>query len=68
MHQVLEEIDLLIDILLVATNVDPEKHKLQFDADLLRFIITNSKLVFHSESLKDKLDVISVQLLGENPM
>ena len=68
MHQVLEEIDILVDTLLIATNIDQDKHKLEFDAGLLRFVITNAKLLFHSESLKDKLDVISVQILRENTM
>jgi len=68
MHQVLEEIDILVDTLLIATNIDQDKHKLEFDAGLLRFVISNAKLLFQSESLKDKLDVISVQILRENTM
>ncbi len=60
--------DILVDTLLITTNIEQEKFKLDFDASLLRFVISSAKLAFHSESLKDKLDVISVQLLKENPM
>jgi len=67
MQQVFDEMDILIDIFLIITNIDPEQHKLTFDADLMRFVLASSKLAFESDSFKDKLDVISVQLLKENP-
>lgn len=67
MQHVFEEMDILVDIFLIMTNIDPEQHKLTFDADLMRFCLATAKLIFESDSLKDKLDVISVQFLKENP-
>jgi len=67
MQQVFDEMDILVDIFLIITNIDPEQHKLTFDADLMRWVLHNAKAIFESESFKDKLDVISVQLLKENP-
>jgi len=65
-HQVLDEIDILVDTLLIITNIDQEQHKLKFDDKLLKFVTSTAQVLFHSESLKDKLDVISIQLLKEN--
>lgn len=51
---------------MVITNVDPEKHKLKIDEDLLKFVVDNLNELSKSDGMKDKLNVISVLLLKEN--
>ncbi len=66
MQNVFEEMDILVDIFLIITNIDPEQHKLTFDANLMKWALQQAKIVFESDGFKDKLEVISVQLLKEN--
>jgi hypothetical protein len=64
----LEEVELIVDSLLVVTNVDPEKTKFELDKDLLKFCLDKLRIFVKSESLRDRMDVISVCILKENPL
>mmetsp|Transcript_38784 Transcript_38784/g.34477 ORF Transcript_38784/g.34477 Transcript_38784/m.34477 type:complete len:144 (+) Transcript_38784:586-1017(+) len=66
MQDIFDELDVVIDIFLVLTNVDLEKHKVKIDEDLLRFCIENMRKLTESQEFKDRLNVISVLLLKEN--
>lgn len=66
--QSLEEIDIIIDLFMVLTNLDPEKHKLEIDEELLRKLLNYIPKVTSREDLKNKIDVIKVLILKENTM
>jgi len=66
LDHVLEETELVIDSLLIITNVDQEKVKLKIDVELLNFVVKKTETLTNSESMKDRLNVISVILLKEN--
>jgi len=64
----IEDIDLVIDILVVLTNVDPKSYEVKFDLELARELLTCTRKMISQEDLLNKLDVISVLFLKENPM
>jgi hypothetical protein len=65
-ENVFREIDLIVEIFLVGTNIDPEKNKVEFDKDLLKFCVDETKLMMQGEEFHDKLNVIGVLYLKEN--
>lgn len=65
-ENVFREVDLVVDIFLVGTNIDPEKYKVEFDKDLLKYCLDNTKKMMQSEEFHDKLNVIGVCYLKEN--
>lgn len=68
LSQSLEEIDIVIDIFVVITNLDPEKHKPEIDLELLRKLLEFIPKVTSKEEIKNRVDVIYALILKENTM
>jgi len=64
--QSLEEIDIVVDVFVVLTNLDPEKYQLDIDLELLRKLLGLIPKVTSKEEIKNKTDVIYALILKEN--
>ena len=66
--QSMEETDIILDIYVVLTNLDPEKTKIEMDEATLKKLLGLVTKVTSKEEIQNKIDVIKVLILKEGPV